>query len=168
MSFPRDKLVKEARLPLVEPLGVEGVREAKKPVVEVVAKLVEERPEERAEPNHPPLASRAHPEGDFRGQAAGPLRIEAMEFSPPRMRPGREDLDPHGIDSERPGQPIQKPLADRPNELPILPRQRVRERGDEGMQRVGLGEQDLSDAIAPVVDRFLTLREPGVIGEGHP
>ena len=72
-----DELLEQARLPLVEALGVIGVAQPEQRVVEVVAHLVEQRPEIRAERDDAPLLGRAHPELDLRRlPALG--RVEAV------------------------------------------------------------------------------------------
>src|SRR5439155_11019178 len=47
--IPRDELVEEARLPLEEPLRVEGVGQLEVAVVEVMADLVQQRAQEGPE-----------------------------------------------------------------------------------------------------------------------
>src|SRR5215468_9094700 len=80
----RHQLVKQARLALVEALGVKGIREPQISIVDVVAELVEQGAEVRPERDHAALACGAHPELDTRQTAIG--RVEALQLSPAAVR----------------------------------------------------------------------------------
>src|SRR5262245_10353776 len=78
--------VKEARFTLVEPLRMEGFAQPEERVVEVMAKLVEERAEKGAIGDHlPPLGSE-HPQRDHVAAATAGRRVEPLELSAVQRR----------------------------------------------------------------------------------
>ena len=94
------QLVEQARLALVEALGVIRVGQPQQRVVDVVTDLVQQRAQVRAEGDDPPLLGRAHPELDLRRLAAL-ARVEPVQLAPLRVRARRQHLDLHRRHAER-------------------------------------------------------------------
>jgi hypothetical protein len=72
----------EAGLSLVEALGVEGLREIEKLIVQVVAEFMDQGPEEGPEGDYLTALSRAHPNGDPGGSVALRGVVKTVKFSP--------------------------------------------------------------------------------------
>src|SRR2546426_821497 len=140
------------------------LRQAQPGVVDVVADLVEQGAEIRAEGHDALLLRGAHPELDLR-LAAALVCVEPVELAPVRVRPRREHLDAHCGQPHRVGQAGDQLLAGPLRRRPLLAPQRGLERRDARMERRRVLQADLDDGIALPVDGLLGAREPQVVRE---
>src|SRR6185503_21380847 len=96
----RHELVEQAALALEEALRVEGIGKAQVGVVEVMADLVQQRAQERAESDDALVGDRAHPDADAR-RTSVVARVEAVQLArAAQPRPHGQDADADGLDAE--------------------------------------------------------------------
>ena len=89
-------------------------------VVDVVAQLVEQRPQEGAEGDDPAVARRPHPQLDPRRPALVP-RVEAVQLAPARRGADGEDLEAHRAQPEVPRKAEGEAARRRLDLPPVLP-----------------------------------------------
>jgi hypothetical protein len=104
---------------------VEGVVKPEQPGVQVVAEFVEQRPEERSKGDDLTPVGRPHPDGDRRGAPPPRGRVQAVELSPSRVRPGRQDDDGGRRDHEGPGERLDQARCRRLDPVAVLACQRL-------------------------------------------
>ena len=143
---------------------MEGVPEPEASVVQVMADLVQQRPEIRPECYHPLLLRGAHPELDARRPAAL-VRVEAVQLAPSRVRPRGKHVHPDRRQRHRVTEAGDQRLARPLDGLALLGPERGRERLHQGLELGRALQPDLGERVALPVDCLLAAREPRVVRE---
>ena len=136
-------------------------------VVEVVADLVNQRAQERAERDDLLPLRGAHPHGDARRDAALLGLVEAVQFAVVGRRALREHAHADRRHAVAGGQRVGKPLARALAARAIVGLERARDRIDVRTRREARGQVEAFDRVARPVDALAGGREPVVVGEGH-
>src|SRR6185436_7862696 len=84
-----DELLEQARFALEESLGVKRVLELEQLVIQVMAELVEQRPQERPKRDHAPVMRGPHPHRDDGWRAFLGRFVQAVQLARARARPAR-------------------------------------------------------------------------------
>jgi hypothetical protein len=92
--------VKETRFPLVETFGVKGLSEPQKLVIQVVADLVKEGPQEASKSDNLTALCGSHPDSNPRDSVPPRGGIKPVEFTPAPGGTYRQHLNPQSWDLE--------------------------------------------------------------------
>src|SRR5688500_14777916 len=148
LGAPAHELPEEARLALVEAVGMEGLLELQQLVVEVVADLVEEGTQEGAEGDDLLALRRAHPERDRGPHPLSCRVVVAVQLAPVMARAGGEHRDANRRQGELVEQGVGQALAGPWGGVAVILAARGPHRVDQRAERRRVGQLHPLHAVA--------------------
>jgi len=124
-------------------------------VIQMMAKLVKERAQERAEGNDATVLDRAHPEGNDGGRPAFGQLIQSVQFSPSAGRPHGQDPKAKQRNTEIAGQARCQFSADLFCLHPVFLLQCRSQAGDKREERLATRQGYRVDLITFTIDALL-------------
>ncbi len=160
------ELPQKARFPPVEPFRMKRIGETESLVIEVVAELVEKRPEKSLELHYLRPLRRAHPERDPEPAFLVHL-IEAVKLARLPGGPPLRDPHPKRGNPESHRQSVHQRLGRELRRPGVAASEAPLERLDALAMGLGAMEGDRPDGVALVVDSLLSRGETLIVGEAQ-
>jgi hypothetical protein len=162
VNVGRAKRVKQARFALVEALRVQRVAEVEQGVVQVMAELVQQRPEEGAVGHHLAALGGQHPDSDDVTAVTVRGCVETLQLAAAERGAAGRHTHAHGGHAERRADAVGDPLREGLHLTLATSSEHVGEGGDRSAERRPGAQRHARDTIARRRDPPESRREPAV------